>query len=414
MESNKNINLANRSPLKREVSQVLKRRHKKSFSKMEMSSKAFKWVRPFVAFAMLMMLIGLLGCENQMSTKRGVISGMVMDSNGNRIIDAIVTSHRSLFKAATDENGRFEFTSLDVGTHRLSVSRDGYYLASKTVDLGYGQELTGVNIEVEPLPEMISFSLTKRETNRAIIDIICKEPMSVWIAYREKLSADINTPPTQIAKTHQITLNNLIPGADYLLKLKERLLMAENLKLTVEALELFLIMICLAHQIHRLIFAVNQSQTGPVLTWNYNGIDPIQGFKLYRAIEDDQMEVLFDETFIMGNQTSFTDELTEPGKRFSYALRAVDLDGNVSSITEKLSIFPAGKLESDIVWKKLWSPIFIDGDIHIPAGKKLTIEPGVVVKISEEDGSQSGYSPSMCEFIVEGTFIASGTSARAN
>lgn len=368
--------------------------------------------RSYLGLFMLLtcIVLFLVGCENQMSTQRGVIAGLVLDESGNRVTKAIVTSHRSLFRAETDENGRYEFTSLDVGSHRLTVERNGFYLASKTVELGYGEVLDGVNIVVEDLPDLITWQLVVRETNRVVIDVDCAEPMSVWAAWREIGSSRLQTMPTNLGSEHQIELSGLFPGAEYQVVIEGqtadgRKFVSEvkNFK-TVHPLDL-----AGAPEVPA-DFRVSQSTDGPVLTWNYSGIDLVEGFRVYRSVDSGELQMIIDETMLFAAQTFMTDDNTAPGRLYSYAMQSVDYEGNVSSLTRQVNIIPSGRIEEDLVWKKSWNPVNINGDIVIPAGKTLRIESGVNLVFSEEDEGRTGYAPDVCEFIVEGTLLAEGTS----
>lgn len=376
------------------------------FSKTIRKSLKKSWLAAIVA---LVLLLFMVGCENQMSTQRGVVSGLVLDDVGNRVTGAIITSHRSMLRAETDKNGYYEFTSLDVGSHRLTVERNGFYLASKTVEIGYGQVLGGINIIVENLPDMIKWQLSVREKNRVVIDVECSESMSVLAAWRLVNGARLQTMPTQAGLLHQIELAGLIPGAEYQVQIEGitpdgRKFYSDDGRFTT---------------LHPLDLAgppsvpenlrVRQSPQGPVLSWVYNGVDPVEGFRVYRGVNGGNLGVLFNEDYVFAAQNTLIDDGTEPGQLYRYALQAVDLEGNVSSMTTEVSLVTAGKIVRDLTWKNSGGPIRISGDITVPAGKTLTIEPGVNLVISASDEGNTGYRRDACEFIVEGTLLAEGT-----
>ena len=382
----------------------------KNYKKNALNKLFFKLNNHRILLTFLVGILLLVGCENQMSTQRGLISGLVIDEVGNRITGAVITSHRSLFKAETDENGHYEFSSLDVGSHRLTVEKDGYYLASKTVELGYGQVLEGVNIEVEVLPDMITWNLAVREKDRVVISVQCSQKMSVWAAWREVGSARLQTPPsTEFSTIHQIELTGLYPGAEYMVEIEG--ISKDNRRFVSEK------------QIFRTVdprditgspgqpqnFALIQSEEGPKLSWTYEESDPLRGFKVYRSLEDEDFQMIANENMIFAANRYYVDDMTEPGRLYTYALQSVDLEGNVSSLTKTLSIVPAGELKRDLVWQKSWNPLYISGDITIPEGVTLTLQPGLKILFSDEDQSRSGFNPEICEFLIQGTLIAEGT-----
>jgi len=359
----------------------------------------------FLAAAIVM----TAGCENRMHTQRGSVSGIVKDTVGNAVKGAMVTSHRSLFKAETDKNGNFTFTSLDVGSHRLTVNRNGYFLASRTIELGYGQVLDGINISVEPFGEMISLSVLKREKNRLIIDVSCLEPMSVWAGWREKSSTRLQTKPTQTASKHEIELAGLFPDAEYLVEIEG--VTADGRKFVSSVLQVKTVSLedlpGAPPAVSEIL--VTQNSAGPVLSWKYEGLDPLKGFRVYRGSEAASLRLKIDEKMVFASQTNYQDTDILPGRQYYYGIEAVDLEGNVSSMSQIVSIVPAGKITEDITWTRAMSPVNINGDLTVPAGNTLTIEPGVTVLFSSEDNAGGGFSPTTCEMIVEGTVIAEGS-----
>lgn len=359
----------------------------------------------------LLLLASLLavGCENKMGTQRGAVSGIITDQNGHLIAGAAVTSHRSLFSAVSDEKGQYSFTSLDVGTHRLSVEREGYYTASKTIELGYGLVQEGINFKLEPLADMISFVVARRGSSDAVVDVKCREPMSVWLGWREKHSARLQTPPTQFLAQHQIVLAGLFPGSEYIFEVEgqtsdgRRFISGQGSFRTVPYGDLAGAPDVVTG------FKVSQGTLGPVLSWQYEGVDPLDGFRVYRALNGGVMSLLQDENMLFASENSFIDEDTVPGRFYNYAVQSVDLDGNVSSMSATLGIVPAGRITEDLVWQASWSPISINGDLIVPPGKTLTIDPGVTVRFSSVDEGRTGYRPEICELIIEGTLLAAGT-----
>ena len=362
-----------------------------------------------LALLVVMLLTFILGCENSVSTKRGSVSGIVTDLSNNAIVGAVITSHRSLFKAETDENGHYEFTSLDVGSHRLAVARNGYYLASKTVEITYGQVVEGINIKVEPLENMISHSLSIRESNRAIIDVSCREPMSIVVGWRERSGGRIQAAPTEVLSQHRLVLSNLFAGSEYLFDIEgvtedgRRFAGQGGSFRTVPFGDLP------GDPAPVSSFKVSQGTSGTILTWGYEGVDPLRGFRVFRALNNDELSLYQDENTIFAAQNSFVDENAVPGKVYRYAIRSVDLDGNVSPLSDAIRITPAGKITENIVWKKDWSPFNIGGDMIVPSGLSLQIEPGCVIRFNAEDKGRTGYSQAICEFIVEGTLLVEGT-----
>lgn len=66
-----------------------------------------------------------------------------------------------------------------------------------------------------------------------------------------------------------------------------------------------------------------------------------------------------------------------------------------------------GNIITDVTWH---NDIDIKGDIFVPSGVTLTVDPGVTVKFAaSSDAASGGVDTTLCELIVEGTLIANGT-----
>ncbi len=362
--------------------------------------------RPLLLLLGLVLLAGLWGCENEQKIQRGVVSGFVLDTYGHRVVGARVTSHRSLYEAVTGQDGRFAFTSLDAGTHRLLVERAGYLSASRTISLEFGQVLPSVDFRLVPLPARLTWEVFRRERTAVTIDVTSVEPMRCTALYQGEHLPAIQTPPSELGLEHRFVLSPLVPDIAYRLEIWGE---------TADGRRYFA-----ASGTFRPLptgdepgpppapeaVAVTQTRDGPRLTWSYTGTDPLSGFRIYRGIEDRPLALWRDETFVFGQERAVVDEFASPGVRLRFALEAVDLEGQVSSRTSEVTIFPAGELMGDVTWRAAWSPIDLAGDLRVGPDRVFTIEPGVTVRVSPTDLSQQGYDPLAVEIEVEGRLLA--------
>ena len=74
------------------------------------------------------------------------------------------------------------------------------------------------------------------------------------------------------------------------------------------------------------------------------------------------------------------------------------------------TVVPGGTI-SNQTWTTNGSPYIVQGDITIPPGAFLTIQPGVFVLFWSSDLQGAGLDPSRVELTVQGTLTASGTAA---
>jgi hypothetical protein len=74
------------------------------------------------------------------------------------------------------------------------------------------------------------------------------------------------------------------------------------------------------------------------------------------------------------------------------------------------TIIPGGSIINQ-TWTTSGSPYVIQGDITVPAGAFLTIQPGVTVQVATFDVLASGFDTSRVEINVKGTLTIAGTDA---
>jgi Right handed beta helix region/Immunoglobulin domain len=75
------------------------------------------------------------------------------------------------------------------------------------------------------------------------------------------------------------------------------------------------------------------------------------------------------------------------------------------------TIIPGGAIATQ-TWTLAGSPYVIQGDITIPEGSTLTIQPGVLIDFGATDSMAGGIDPTLSEITVQGSLICSGTAAQ--
>lgn len=71
-----------------------------------------------------------------------------------------------------------------------------------------------------------------------------------------------------------------------------------------------------------------------------------------------------------------------------------------------------GILRANTTFTRAQSPIVLTGDLVVPQGVTLTVEPGVVIRLGPGDAMQGGADAARAELIVSGTLSAVGEAAR--
>lgn len=75
------------------------------------------------------------------------------------------------------------------------------------------------------------------------------------------------------------------------------------------------------------------------------------------------------------------------------------------------TVVPGGNLPGNTTWSLAGSPYDVTGDLTIPGGVTLTVDPGVTVHFAASDDQAGGVDVARIELIVQGSLIADGTSS---
>ena len=100
------------------------------------------------------------------------------------------------------------------------------------------------------------------------------------------------------------------------------------------------------------------------------------------------------------------DRVGNLGSGRANAYKALTWYGDISYASDPG--FPPSQVgpSSATTWQ---NEVWISGDIHVPAGHTLTIEPGTIVHVAQDDIWNMGDHPTMVEWFIEGTVDWQGT-----
>ena len=121
--------------------------------------------------------------------------------------------------------------------------------------------------------------------------------------------------------------------------------------------------------------------------WNESNAKDIAGYQVLRS-----KTPLSGYSKITSTEfTRFKDKNLENGTTYFYRILAKDKAGNLSQKTAGIPATPvppgptlvSGELGTDTVWHPGGNPYFFDGEVILPPGSRLRIEPGVLIKAAD-------------------------------
>jgi hypothetical protein len=74
------------------------------------------------------------------------------------------------------------------------------------------------------------------------------------------------------------------------------------------------------------------------------------------------------------------------------------------------TIIPGGNIVNQ-TWTLANSPYVVQGDVTVPVGAYLNIDPGVTIKVATTDALAAGFDPTKVEFQIQGTLNINGTTS---
>jgi len=91
------------------------------------------------------------------------------------------------------------------------------------------------------------------------------------------------------------------------------------------------------------------------------------------------------------------------GRRIRSALRLVAALGFLvcAAAASGDTIIPGGNVINQ-TWTPAGSPYIVQGDIAVPSGSQLAVQPGTIVQFMSSDASAAGIDPRRIELTVDG------------
>jgi len=154
------------------------------------------------------------------------------------------------------------------------------------------------------------------------------------------------------------------------------------------------------------------------LEWTINYDEDFKEYRVYRSAKPNVALNSDSKMIFMASgryKVTCKDWGLEPGTKYYYKVFSYNNNNEYVPSNELSGETPLapdtvqnGEIISDTVWTTQMSPIIVKGDVTVKAGVKLTIEPGVTVRLSAHDMQAGGGFTQKSEIIVKGTLKAEG------
>ena len=140
----------------------------------------------FVVSMLLSLVVGIAVPITEDQTGQGTIRGAVLDETGAVIPGAAVTVTNSVTDVATavvsDQQGRFEFLDVEVGTYEVVVLMSGFRTETVVVTVVVGGTPTlDITLEILPLTESVTVTRTLQDRSAvpAAVTVIAGDELSL-------------------------------------------------------------------------------------------------------------------------------------------------------------------------------------------------------------------------------------------
>ncbi|HBC76831.1 MAG TPA: hypothetical protein DC017_18680 [Candidatus Wallbacteria bacterium] len=155
------------------------------------------------------------------------------------------------------------------------------------------------------------------------------------------------------------------------------------------------------------------------LEWTINYDEDFKEYRVYRSAKPN-VSVNSDSKMIYKASERYKvtcgDSGLEPGTKYYYKILSYN-DNNEYALSNEAwgetplgpNVVQNGEITADTVWTTAMSPIVVKGDVTVKSGVKLTIDPGVTVRLSANDMQAGGGFVQKSEIIVKGTLKAEGS-----
>ncbi|MBF0542799.1 MAG: right-handed parallel beta-helix repeat-containing protein [Candidatus Riflebacteria bacterium] len=360
----------------------------------------------------LLTMIGCAAPTNNVIPREGGITGEVFDKSGSPVSGALVYwSQDDKRWSLTDASGTFLIEGVEFGSNSFLVKKQGYRTSQFAAPV-YSNTITDVRkviIETASF-DFLEIKAQKVSASDATITWKTTEFTNGKIEFGEGSYFGRTVKETQdsYATVHSLVLDGLKSETLYSFRI---IASRQNYPTETSVTNTFNTPSVLEDSTppdspKAPGIALTEQPNQVTIFWLPNTESDLKGYKIYRSELPNLGFAEISGVMIPKGNERYIDASAMTGKKYYYRITAVDQAGNEGSASEIVSMVIPGDLTGEINWTRANSPYVLAGDLDILFGGKLTIDPGVEIRMADYDALKRG-DKSKVEIRVQGCMIAS-------
>ena len=361
---------------------------------------------------LLVSIIGLIGCSDDVKPREGAIEGRIISLSGKGLKDALVEWEYDPTRwGLTDENGHYAVEGVGFGTQNFVITANGCRKTIFKAPVYSGMTTHIDDISVQGLSFTYSdVKVEKTTATTALISWKTSDYTNAVIEYglTESLGKYAREKAGLYTTTHSLEIINLEPEKTYYFKISAS---REGQSIESSTISTFSTLNSFEDGTApvpptNVEAALNGIPGQVAVFWKPNYEADLKGYKIYRSEVSNGNFTEVTNGFMARGQERFTDTTVVPGKKYYYHVTAIDQANNESGYNNVTEILVPGNITSEVHWTMANSPYIVKGDINVSEFGILYIDGGVKILIDETDGLNAGTSE-LIEFNINGTIVAS-------
>ncbi|MFC1743373.1 right-handed parallel beta-helix repeat-containing protein [Candidatus Riflebacteria bacterium] len=360
---------------------------------------------------LLLFFLIFKGCAG-IDPPMGDVTGFVLDSTGQPISGALVSTDFENRTVQSSETGSYFLENLPFGPIKVSATKNGYEEQTLSVDVLTQKTISQVNFSLSPQTfKIVNLKVDKITATNITLSFSTTVATKALARYGvDTLLGKVTNEEHSFYSRHQILISNLALETTYYIQVEAR--DAKNYK---QVSSIFTVTTSGVTDdpgppdTPRKVEAFFEASGQVRIVWNPSMDQDLSGYRVFRSESKTGNFELLAKNLVTKGRENYLDAGLTPGAKYFYRITAVDLSFNESGYSEIAEILVPGRLNKNITWTRSNSPYTLNADLIIPANYALTIEPGVDIYVKSSDLLNLASESSRIEIINQGILSVRGS-----